>query len=546
MPRRTQSLPQSSQTSGTPSSVETPPKPKRKSRAKTAPTPKQAKPKRKTKGAYVCDWIEKHCVLTSAEWIGKPFVLQAWQRRLIYGLFEIDPGTGYRMKRWAYIQIAKKNGKTELAAALACYFLLGDGEPAPLVVCGASSDEQADLVFSAAKTICTLSPTLSQVTQCFDKEITVPSQPGARLRRVSSNAPSLDGLNVHAAILDELHEWQGRKGENLWNVLTNGTGARRQPMIVQITTAGWDQTTICYRQYEWAKRVLAKPELDPAYFAYIAEAPPGCDLLADESIAAANPNYGVTVFRPFFEDQENKKSEATYRRYFLNQWTDSEEIWEAAAWWGGLASTTDELDRALPVCVGIDVALRGDSSAVVVAQKQAEKVVVRAKIWQNPYPATHAQHTTWKLNTAEVEAYLLDLYATYKAPAREVDGELRPGPGFFYDPNFFDRSAQLLEDEGLTMVEYPQMDVRMIAAAQNLYDLIRTGVISHDGDPDFEQHIRNVIADQRPRGWRMSKPKGSRKKIDAAIACAIACYEATRVMEEEGESVYEERDLLTL
>ena len=220
------------------------------------PRPKPSTPsssRTKTRGFHVIAWIETHCVFTTGEWIGKPFVLLPWQKRLILELFELRPD-GLRLKRWAYIQVAKKNGKSEMAAALALYFLIGDGEPSPLVIIAAASDEQADLVYGAARRMCELSPTLSQITECFDKEILVPSIPGAKLQRVAAVAGTNDGKNIHAVICDELHEWQGPKGEAVWNVLTNGTGARRQPMVIQTTTAGFDLETICGRQYQYAQR----------------------------------------------------------------------------------------------------------------------------------------------------------------------------------------------------------------------------------------------------------------------------------------------------
>jgi phage terminase large subunit-like protein len=210
---------------------------------------------RPSRGHYVIKWIEANCVHTNGEWIGRPFRFFDWQKPLVKALFELRPD-GLRRYRWALIGLPKKNGKTELAAALALYLLIGDEEPSPLVVCAAASEEQADLVFGAARTMAEMSPTLSQVTERYEKEILVPSLPGARLRRVAAVAGTNDGQNIHAVVCDELHEWAGPKGEQVWNVLTNGTGARRQPLVLQTTTAGYDlEGTICGRQYLHGKRV---------------------------------------------------------------------------------------------------------------------------------------------------------------------------------------------------------------------------------------------------------------------------------------------------
>lgn len=491
---------------------------------------------------------------TAAEWIGKPFRLLPWQKRLIYELFEVGDD-GFRRYRWALIGVPKKNGKTELAAALGLFFLVGDEEPAALVVCAAASDEQADLVYGAAKTMVEMSPTLSQVCQPYEKEILVPSLDGAKLKRVAATAGTNDGQNIHAAICDELHEWTGPKGKQVWNVLTNGTGARRQPMILQTTTAGYDlEGTICGQQYEYGVKVRDRRVEDPRYYFHWVEAPAKSDHRDPAVWEAANPSYGVLVHEAFFADQLTKKTEAVFRRYFLNQWTHTEEIWLPPDAWDACLAPELQFDVRLALHVGIDVALRHDSSAVVGAQLHGEepeegqpdlrRTVVRARVWENPYPETDPRHAAWQYPVFEVEEHLRNLRKMFPAAAAEIDGAVLPGPEFCYDPAYFLRSAQALEGDGLTMVEFPQADSRMIPASQQTFQLIVEGKLAHDGDPALARQVLNVIADQRPRGWRMSKPKGSRRKIDAAIAMAIAAYRAQAPA--PSESVYESRGLLSL
>jgi phage terminase large subunit-like protein len=499
---------------------------------------------RLSQGPRVVKWIESNACFTNGEWIGKPFRFLPWQKRLIYELFEVDPATGLRRYRWAYVSMPKKNGKTELAAALGLYFLIGDDEPAPLIVCAAASDEQADLVYGAAKRMCELSPTLSQVTEPYEKEILVPSLPGARLRRVAAVSGTNDGQNIHAVLADELHEWTGPKGEQVWNVLTNGTGARRQPMVLQTTTAGYDQDSICYRQYEYGSKVRAGEIVDPAYYFFCAEASEGADHRDPNVWATVNPSYGVLVHEPFFRDQLTKKTEAVFRRYFCNQWTRSIEAWLPFGAWEACADPSLELDPALPLHVGVDVALRNDSTAVVAAQRQGERTVVRAKVWENPYSPDDPRHGEWSLNIFEVETHLRDLREQFPAPACELNDEVLPGPGFAYDPAYFQRSAQVLAGDGLTMIEFKQHDSNMISASQSLYQLVVEGKLAHDGDPILARHVGNATADQKPRGWRLTKPKGSRRKIDAAIACAIAAFRAQADAPEPTTSKYETEELM--
>lgn len=510
--------------------------------------------KRRTNGPRVVRWMETHLCHTQAEWVGKPFRLLPWQKRVIYELFEVGEDE-LRRYRWALLGVPKKNGKTELAAAIALYLLIADGEPAPLVVCAAASDEQADLVFGAAKTMVEMSPTLSQICLRFQSEIQVPSIPGAKLKRVAAVAGTNDGQNIHAVICDELHEWTGPKGKGTWNVLTNGTGARRQPLVLQVTTAGYDlEDTICGQQYTYGQKVANHQVDDPRYYFHWIEAPASADHRDPAVWAAANPSYGVLVHESFFRDQLTKKTEAVFRRYFLNQWTQTEEIWLPVGAWDACKAPELELDPHLPLHVGIDVALRHDSTAVVCAQVVGEppedeqpdlrRTVVRARVWENPYPETDPLHEKWQLSLAEVEEHLRELRRAFPAAAAEIDDRWMPGPEFCYDPAYFLRSAQALEGDGLTMVEFPQQDARMVPASQQTYQLICEGKLAHDGDLVLARHVLNVIADQRPRGWRMSKPKGSKRKIDAAIAMAIAAYRAQTPP--PLQSVYESRGLVTL
>jgi phage terminase large subunit-like protein len=481
-------------------------------------------PARPTRGYDVIRWIEAHCRFTTGQWAGEPFRLLPWQKRLILELFELGPD-GRRRYRWAYVQTPKKSGKTETAAALALWFLIGDGEPSPLVVCAAASDDQADLVFNAAKRMSELSPTLSAVTERYDREILVPSLPGAKLKRVAAAAGTNDGQNISAVIADELHEWTGPKGEAVWNVLTNGTGARRQPMVFQITTPGFDLDTVAGQQYEYALAVQRGEVDDRRFYSFLAGAPDGADWRDPAIWEAANPSYGVTVQREFFEDQAKKKTESVFRRYFLGQWVAAETLWLPIGAWDACRSTVG-LDPKLPLYVGIDMASTEDTTAVVMAQNVGERTVVRARFWANPYPHGDSRRHSWHLDVDEVSAYLRELRVRFPEPATRIDGRNRPGPAFGFDPWAMRYEAERLALEGLSMIEFHQNDARMVPAATTLYDLVVSGRLAHDGDPTLAWHIGNVVPRERgEHSWRITRGSPSRK-IDGAIAAAMAVHQA--------------------
>lgn len=485
---------------------------------------KRLPPERRGKGPQVIQWIEDHCVYSDGQWIGLQTRLLLWQKIFILALFALGEG-GIRLFRWCLLGVPKKNGKTQLAAWLALYFLIGDGEPSPLVVCAAASDDQADLVYGAAKICAERSPTLSQICECYDKEILVPSIPGARLKRVAAVSGTNDGQNIYVVICDELHEWIGAKGRNVWTVLTNGTGARREPLVLQITTAGADPgvaigeaETVCGEQYLLGQRILSGEVTDPRYLYCWVSVDDALEYRAPENWELANPSWGTTLPYPeaFFRDQLTKKRESEFRRYFLNQWTTTFEAWIPSEVWGSLkVEAVPWFDPERPIFVATDASTKLDSTAHLYAQwtsydPATRKLRVAAQIWERPAGPDGKPLDEWKLPIADVENRLRDAHQVFRITAAG------------YDPALFERSAQQLEIEGLPMVEIPQSDARMVPACQATYELIMQGRLEHNGDPVLARHIGSAVAVEAHRGgWRIKKA-GSKARMDAAVALVMA------------------------
>lgn len=530
-----------------------------------------SKAKRRSRGLYVIAWIETHCVHTKGKWAGSPgaripFRLLAWQKRFIMLLFEVEwnePLSRYtRIVLRALLGVAKKNGKTELAAALACYFAMGDDEPNPLVLCAAASDDQADLVFGAAAFMCRESPTLSLIAEVGESSIVIPSNDG-EIRRIAATGGLQDGVNASVVICDELHEWIKPRHEDTYRVITKSGGSRDEPLILHITTAGSDLESICGQLFDYGERVNAG-ELEDKSILHVWYALPEDADHRDESLwPQANPSLGETVnvayLRSHLTDPENE-----WRRYFGNQWVASLR---------GLFHDQDldplvipglELDRRLPLFVGIDVGIYHDSSAVTAAQWNPRlpahpdgprdddgelvpgRVAFEVWTWENPYPEKHTLHDSWKLEIDAVLNLLRELARDFPLSAAEVDGRPAPGPAFLFDPQFVEYPAQLLAGEGLNMVKFRQDDHRMIPASMTFYKMIRDRIPAHAGtSPAFKRQMKNAISEAKPYDrWRISKPKGSRRKIDAAISSAIGCSEAYRPVTPARKSVYEKRGMV--
>jgi len=295
------------------------------------------------------------------------------------------------------------------------------------------------------------------------------------------------------------------------------------PMVSQIRTAGYDRSSICYKQYELAKRVLADPSSNPRFHAFIVEAPEGADHTDPEVWRAANPSYGVTVHREYFEDAIAIQPEGEFRRFHCNQWTRSAESWLPPGAWDrctGDATTP----KGAGVAVGVDVAFRYDHIAVVVAHARDDgTVAVQSKVWA-PTPDL-------RMDMAAVKNHIRQLARTYNVTAVS------------YDPRFFELAAAELLDEGINMIEVPQSVERMTRVCGHAYELIVSGRLVHDADAVLEDHVLSAVQREGERGWTLSKGR-SKRKIDAAIAMVLACWEASQPG--ELESIYNQRDLIVL
>lgn len=480
-------------------------------------------PKRLSMGAKVAAWIEEYCVYPSGPMIGQPFRLMPWQREFLNDLYECDEN-GNLTYRWALLGVPKGNGKSPLVACDALFHLLGDPyEPDPWVVCSAASDKQADIVFGAAKTICELSPPLREATERYRWEIRPKGAPG-KMERVAASNGKLDGKIISRLFMDELHEWTL---EN-WVILQGGARKRRRSQVVQTTTAGFDKESVCYREFEKGQR----GDVSNYLFRWHG-APDGADHRSLDVWRASNPSMGTIITEDMLEDAVANIPESQFRRYHLNQWVDAEEIWLPAGAWDACKVAPFELEVGCPTFVGWDASTKHDSTAVIAAQWRDNRVYIKSKIWERPLDPNNNPIEDWNIPGAEVEAYVRDLWRTYRAQQ------------IAYDPAFITWKAQELNSEGAPMLEFPQSDIRMMSATQVTYDAILNKTIAHDGDPVLARHMRSAMAVQTSRGGqRLTKGKLRRihNMIDGAVALTMAMSQAMLV---KPTSVYESRGVLT-
>ena len=303
---------------------------------------------------------------TKGEWAGRPFTLQEWQRQDV-----IRPLFGWKRRRdgrrrykYAYLGWPRKNGKSTLASGLALYLLLADGEGGAEVYSAASDREQARIVFDQAKAFVQESPLLQKTARALKYEIHGPSH--GRYKVLSADAFTKHGLNPHGVVFDELHAQPTRE---LYDVLRTGMGARRQPLFVMITTAGYDMESICYEQYEYARQVREGIVEDPEYFVHITEAEREDDWTDPAVWRKANPSLGVTVNEEFLRGEcgralASPAYQNTFRQLYLNQWVSQESRWLDMAAWNACNTPLPDL-KGRPCYLGLDLASVGDVAAWV-------------------------------------------------------------------------------------------------------------------------------------------------------------------------------------
>lgn len=484
----------------------------------------------------MCSWIEANLVYGEGDYFGQPVRLREFQRRFLWRLYEFYPETGNRRYRRALWSAGKGNGKTPLAAFVGAVELCGGIAVSPRVIIGAASLKQANLVFGDLRTGLTYPETkpIAAAVEAFDLQILLRGRPGVA-ERIAAEAGTNDGPRATCFIADELHEWIGRLGR-IFQTVDGAIAKRRNAFTLAVSTATVDDPDrVLKQQYDYGVKISTGEIVDDAFLFEWYEADPELELDDDdqwaEAVRQANPALGdfltLESIRSRF-DGAQRLTRTDFRRYHLNQHLSTDEVWELAEIWPDLQGSAT-LNRTRPTFVGIDVGLRHDSSAVVAAQALADgRIVIRSKVWENPYAPSDARHDVWTVNLHEVEGYLRELREHYPVPAREGI----TGPAYFYDPTFFELSANDLRDEGLNLLEYGQRDSRMVPASQTLFQLGLERRVVHDGDPTLERHVRAVVPHEKPSGWRISKPKGSRAHIDAAVAAAIAVHEATRPAED--------------
>lgn len=506
--------------------------------------------------AVAIAFFERMLHHVKGEWSGEPFKLQPWQRELISELFGWKRPDGSRRYRRAYIEIPRKNGKSTLAAGIGLLLLFADGEPGAEIYSAAADRDQAAIVFDVAKGMVESSPHLQRLAEVYKRSITVPATRSS-YKVLSADAFTKHGLNAHGVIFDELHAQPTRE---LWDVLSTATGARRQPLLVAITTAGYDRESICWEQHEYARQVLGGLIDDPSFYGYIAAADEADDWTAPETWRKANPGLGTSVKLEYLE-QECRRAQAspayqnTFRRLHLNQWTQQETRWLDLAAWDRCGHAVDATELQGRRCyAGLDLASTTDIAALVLVfppSEPEEPYQVLPYFWipaENLIDKGRRDRVSYD---AWVRAGLMTA-----TPGSAIDYETirtaveRLGEVYDIGDIAFDRwgavqMSQQLEAAGFTMVAMGQGMQSMSPPTKELLRLVLDGRLAHGGHPVLRWMADNLVVQADAAGNIKPNKAKSTARIDGMVALIMALDRAVR-HETTRRSVYESRGLRVL
>lgn len=471
----------------------------------------------------VKDFIQEFCSL-GGSFDGANFELLPFQRALLEDIYKTDEN-GNRLRSRYVLGLPRKNGKSQLGAALALAHLVADGaDPNPLVISAAGDRAQARLVFEEAKRMVRASALLSEHLTVYRNEILNPSN-GGRYLAVSADAGLQQGLNPSFVIFDELHVF---KNADLLEALTMGSAMRNSPLFVIISTAGFDLNGPLGRLYSYGLRVdghrlngvPCKGEIVDESFGMEWWGPePGYqpDHTDPAEWKRFNPAWDVMPDpEGIMRSALTTTHESAFVRFHLNGWTTSESSWLPAGAWDECASG-ERLQDGDKVVLGFDGAWKGDSTALV-AVRLEDLHVELLNLWEAP-----PNDPAWRSPTFEVEEAIRA--ACQKFSVVEITA----------DPYRYERSLAVLFEEGLPIVEFPTNSLaRMVPACTDFYEAVMEKRLTHPDDADLSRHLVNCQVKEDHRGSRIQKESpGSPRKIDAAVAAVIAVHRAVAHREQE-------------
>ena len=506
---------------------------------------------------FVVTFIEqlKH---TKGEFYKQPFELIDWQEQIIRDIFGILKPNGYRQFTTAYIEVPKKCGKSELAAAIALYMLCADGEQRAEVYGCAADRDQASLVFDVACDMVRLCPALERRCDIRRSKKTIEfGATNSKYKALSAEVGAASGVNISCLIFDEI--WV-QKNRDFYQMMTTGTSdARLNPLHFIITTAGNDTNSVCYELHQKALDIIEGRKIDPTFYPVIYGAPEGADWTDPKVWAKANPSLGITIgidkVQAACESaMQNPAEENAFRQLRLNQWVKQSVRWMPMDKWDLCAYPVNPENLEGRVCYGgLDLSSTTDITAFALVFPPIDedgKYEILPYFWVPEDTLTlrvkrdHVPYDVWEkqgfIQTTEGNV----VHYGYIEKFIEKLGEKYNIREIAFDRWGAVQMVQNLEGMGFTVVPFGQGFASMSPPTKELMKLTLEQKIAHGGNPVLRWMMDNIYIRQDPAGNIKADKAKSTEKIDGAIAMIMALDRAIRCGNDTSESVYDTRGLL--
>lgn len=511
----------------------------------------------KAKADRAVKFIENLCH-TKGKWAGTRFWLLPWQEQLIRDIFGIVKPDGNRQFRTAFVEICKKVGKSELAAAIALYLLYADNEPSAEVYGAAADRQQASIVFDVARQMVEMSPALMKRSKLMSATKRIVNYGNAGFYQVlSAEVGSKHGFSISGLVFDEIHTQPNRQ---LYDVLTKySSDARQNPLHFIITTAGNDRNSIAFELHTKAIDILEGRRVDPTFYPVVYGLKDDEDWEDEANWYKVNPSLGYTVdierLRDAYrEAKQNPADEITFKWLRMNMWVSSTTSWiPDAIFMKGNEPIDMRLLEGRACYAGLDLSSTGDITALVLIFPPSnldEKYILVPYFWvpEETIPqrvkANSVPYDIWEkqghllategnvIHYDFIEKFICDLAEKYHILEIAVDRWNAT------------HMIQNLEDAGFTMVPFGQGFASMSTPTKEFYRLLMEGQIVHAGHPVLRWMAGNVVIEtDAAENIKVTKAK-SKEKIDGIVASIMALDRCLRNQGEPQGSVYDERGLL--
>lgn len=483
-------------------------------------------------GDRIC-WFIEHLTHVKGELAGQEIKLEPWQVFILHTTFSWKTTEGIRRFRRVYIEVPRGNGKSSLSSGVALFCLCGDREPGAEVYSFATTRDQAKIVFGDAKEMARQNPKLKRA---FDLQVLATSlyvpKTNSYFQAKSAEGSTLDGLNTHLAVIDELH---AHKTRAVYDVVETSLGKRRNSLMWVITTAGFDTAGICYEVRSFVKQILNKEAQDESQFGIIYGLDEGDDWTSEEALQKANPNWGVSV-RPEIITSLQAKAIArpsaanNFKTKHLDVWCSAASSWMDMPAWNLCRRSIALSDfEGFDCYMGLDLGAKNDLTAKVLVFPVEENGRLNYYVFGTYYApraallkSGNSQYDGWEtLGYLKVTEGAVTDFNQIEADILEDCSRFRV-KSVAYDPWQATQLATRLSDNDVPMVEYRNTVQNMSNPMKWLEALVQDKRLIHEGDPALTWMMGNVVAKRDFKDNVFPRKEVYENKIDGAVALIMA------------------------